>query len=340
MAILFFFCPFSSMGAGRSSYPCNREDVENVAKKMAALLVGYGVLTVLLIPFLITLAFGGFQEKTQAEARAIYGLSDFYAGKNAPSELEEYVLGVVSAEMPASFPLEALKAQAVAARTYELRKMEETGSEEVLYDIGQAYCTEEERRQKWGENYETYLAKIEEAVSQTAGEIMVYEEEPILAVFHAQSGGRTEDSENVWVQEIPYLRSVDSAGDETAPGFETEVRFSAEEVLQKLSQYGDLGVSAAELDFSDAERSKAGYIQTIKAGKLILEGQQIRSALGLRSTNFTVKRQGDEFVFTTKGYGHGAGMSQYGARALAEEGMDYHEILLHYYTGVSFENIA
>ncbi|MBM6829161.1 stage II sporulation protein D [Anaerotignum lactatifermentans] len=311
-----------------------------MAKKLAALLLLYGLLAVLAVPLMVTLAFGGFRQEAQMEARAIYGLTDFYAGQKAPSELEAYVLGVVSAEMPASFPLEALKAQAVAARTYELRKMEEAGSEEVLYDIGQAYCTEEERRQKWGGNYETYLAKMEEAVGQTAGEIMVYEEEPILAVFHAQSGGRTEDSENVWVQEIPYLRGVDSEGDEEAPGFETEARFSAEEVWRKLSQYGELGVSAAELDFSHAERSKAGYIQTIQAGNLALEGQQIRNALGLRSTNFTVKRQGDEFVFTTKGYGHGAGMSQYGAKALAEEGRDYHEILLHYYTGVSFENIA
>lgn len=333
-------CFFWRMGWTCFSYPCNREDVEDVAKKIAALLVAYGVLTVLLIPFLVTLAFGGFRQEVQAEARAVYGLSDFYAGQKQPSELEEYVLGVVSAEMPASFPLEALKAQAVAARTYELRKMKEVNSGEVLYDVGQAYCTEEERRKKWGENYETYLEKMEEAVSQTEGEIMTYEEEPILAVFHAQSGGHTEDSENVWVQKIPYLRGVDSEEDEGAPGFETEERIPASEVWSKLSQYGDLGVSEEALEFSDAKRSEAGYIQTIQAGKLTLEGQEIRTALGLRSTNFTVKRQADAFVFTTKGYGHGAGMSQYGAKALAEEGMDYHEILLHYYTGVSFENIA
>ncbi len=311
-----------------------------MAKKILAVLIVYGVMAVLLVPLLVTALFGGFREEAQTEAKAVYGLAEYYACRKAHLELEDYVLGVVSAEMPASFPLEALKAQAVAARTYEVRKMEEAGSAEVLYDVGQAYCTEAERREKWGENYEAYLEKMEEAVRQTAGEIMVYEEEPILAVFHAQSGGMTEDSENVWVQEIPYLRSVDSTGDQEAPGFETEVELTAEEVWEKLSAYGDLGVTAEELDFSGAVRSQAGYIQTIQAGNLTLEGQEIRTALGLRSTNFTVKRQGDAFIFKTKGYGHGAGMSQYGAKALAEEGMDYQEILRHYYTGISFENIA
>lgn len=103
---------------------------------------------------------------------------------------------------------------------------------------------------------------------------------------------------------------------------------------------GDLGVTAAELDFSGIQRSDAGYIQQIQAGSLTLTGLQVRTALGLRSADFTVQRQGDDFIFTTKGYGHGAGMSQYGAKTLAEEGMDYHEILSHYYTGISFEKTA
>ncbi|MFR8711746.1 MAG: SpoIID/LytB domain-containing protein [Anaerotignum lactatifermentans] len=169
---------------------------------------------------------------------------------------------------------------------------------------------------------------------------MVYEGEPILAVFHAQSAGKTEDSENVWVQEIPYLRSVDSSGDLSAPDNTVTETLSAQTVWEKLSTLGDLGVSAAELDFSGIQRSEAGYIQQIQAGNLTLTGLEVRTALGLRSADFTVQRQGEDFVFTTKGYGHGAGMSQYGAKALAEEGMDYHEILSHYYTGISFEKTA
>ena len=130
------------------------------------------------------------------------------------------------------------------------------------------------------------------------------------------------------MQEIPYLRSVDSSGDLSAPDNTVTETLSAKTVWEKLSTLGDLGVSAAELDFSGIQRSEAGYIQQIQAGNLTLTGLEGRTALGLRSADFT------------KGYGHGAGMSQYGAKALAEEGMDYHEILSHYYTGISFEKTA
>ena len=169
---------------------------------------------------------------------------------------------------------------------------------------------------------------------------MVYEGEPILAVFHAQSAGKTEDSENVWVQTVPYLRSVDSSGDHNAPDNTATVTLSAQTVWEALSQYGNLGVSADALTFGTPQRSAAGYILSIPVGNLTLEGSQIRTALGLRSTDFTVSREGDTFTFVTKGYGHGAGMSQYGAKSLADEGYNYHEILSHYYTGISFEKIA
>lgn len=336
----YFFAWRNGLSGMGGSYACKREDVLPMVKKLAAVILLYGVMTVVGIPLLITLLFGGFQEEVRIEAKALYGLSDYFAAEREWSELEEYVAGVVSAEMPAAFDEEALKAQAVAARTYQVRKMQESGSHDVIYDVGQAYCTQEEQKEKWGEHYETWRKKIRDAVAETAGEIMVYEEEPILAVFHAQSCGKTEDSENVWMQELPYLRSVDSSGDRQAPDFETTLELSQEEVWQKLSKYGNLGASASELSFSRKQCSEAGYVLTIKAGDLILEGNQVRQALGLRSTNFTVKREGETFFFTTKGYGHGAGMSQYGAEALAEEGKDYHEILNHYYTGISFEKIA
>ena len=313
-----------------------------MGKKAVGMLVGYVLLAVIGIPVLVTAALGGFREEHMTEAKALYGLEEYWNAKeySLDTELERYVAGVVSAEMPALFPMEALKAQAVAARTYQVPYMKQSGSEEVLYDVGQAYLDEQGQREKWSAQYETYAARIRQAVAETKGEIMVYEGEPILAAFHAQSSGKTENSENVWVQEIPYLRSVDSSGDLEAPDHETTTALSAAFVWEALRQYGALGVSATDLTFSKPVCSEAGYVQQIQAGNLTLTGQEVREALGLRSTDFTVQRQGDQFLFTTKGYGHGAGMSQYGAKALAEEGMDYREILQHYYTGISFEKIA
>ena len=235
------------------------------------------------------------------------------------------------------FPDEALKAQAVAARTYQIRKMEEAGSDKVLYDVGQAYADEAAQRKKWGAKYETYAKKIKDLVSQTEGEIMVYEGEPILALFHAQSCGKTENSENVWVQEIPYLKSVDSYGDLQAPDNTVTITKSAKVVKPSVILLWGFGGFRV---FENIVRSNAGYIQQIQVGKKTLTGLQVRQALGLRSADFTVTRNGDDFVFTTKGYGHGAGMSQYGAKALADEGMTYHAILQHYYTGISFDHIA
>ncbi len=297
----------------------------------------YVLLAVLLLPCLVTLLCGGFGKEAFQEAEVLYGTADL-----APmgSELEEYVVGVVAAEMPAAFPEEALKAQAVAARTYQVRQMRAAGSEAVLYDVGQAYCTTEEQKKKWGEHYPQYAAKIRKAVRETAGEIMVYEGEPILAAFHAQSGGRTEAAENVWSSEVPYLKSVDSSGDRTAPNNKTEVTFSAEEVLEKLETIGETGCTAENLDIRIQSRTDAGYANKVQAGNLLLTGRQVRETLGLRSANFTAERQGDLFHFTVYGYGHGAGMSQYGASFLAEQGKKYHEILRHYYTDITFDHIV
>lgn len=297
-------------------------------KKLLGMVLFYILLAVLLLPLLVTLLCGGFGKELPQQAKALYGLADL-----APldSELEEYVAGVVAAEMPAAFPEEALKAQAVAARTYQVRQMQAAGSHAVLYDVGQAYITLEEQKEKWGENYTFYAGKIRSAVRATAGEIMVYDGEPILAAFHAQSGGKTEDAENVWNEAVPYLKSVDSKEDKNAPDNKTTVRFSKEEISGKLGR-------AAE-EISILSRTAAGYVDEVQLGDKIFTGREIREALGLRSANFTVEKEGENYIFTVFGYGHGAGMSQYGASFLAEKGMDYHEILQHYYTGIGFEKI-
>lgn len=298
-------------------------------KKLLGIVLFYILLAVLLLPFLVTFLCGGFGKEMPQQAKVLYGLADL-----APldSELEEYVAGVVAAEMPAAFPEEALKAQAVAARTYQVRQMQAAGSDAVLYDVGQAYITEEEQKKKWGENYAFYAAKIRNAVCATAGEIMVYEGEPILAAFHAQSAGKTEDAENVWNSPVPYLKSVDSGEDRNAPDNKTTVTLSAKEISDKL------GCEAKKI--SILSRTDAGYVDRVQVGERSFTGRELREALGLRSANFTVEKEGDAFCFTVFGYGHGAGMSQYGASFLAEKGMDYHEILQHYYTGIDFRKIA
>lgn len=305
-------------------------------KKLLCAVVLYILVAVLFLPLLVTLLCGGFRREAPQSAE-LYGVEDLAP---LPSELEEYVAGVVAAEMPASFPEEALKAQAVAARTYEVRQMRAAGSGSVLYDVGQAYADEAAQKEKWGENYGAYAAKIRRAVRETAGEIMVYDGEPILAAFHAQSGGKTENAENIWDSPLPYLKSVDSAVDKAAPGYETEVFFPAGEILKRLEALGTPVQTAENLSIEILSRTDAGYVSEAEAGGLRLTGRQLREALGLRSANFTVEKQEGGFAFRTYGYGHGAGMSQYGASFLAEKGLDYHEILNHYYTNVNFERLA
>ena len=293
-------------------------------KRLFGLLFVYILLVVLLLPLAVTFFCGGFGRDLPREAKVLYGTADL-----APleSELEEYVVGVVAAEMPAAFPEEALKAQAVAARTYQVRQMQVAGTDSVLYDVGQAYITAKEQKQKWGENYSFYGAKIRKAVRETAGEIMVYEGEPILAAFHAQSAGKTEDAVQVWNSEVPYLKSVDSSEDKQAPQHETIVTFSAEEVKEKLGS----------TEISVRNRTDAGYVSELQAGERICSGREVREKLGLRSASFQIEEKDGGFCFTTHGYGHGVGMSQYGASFLAEKGKTYREILRHYYSGVEFQ---
>lgn len=295
-------------------------------KKIFGILFFYIILVVLLLPMVVTFFCGGFGKSLPQQAKALYGTADLVW---LDSELEEYVAGVVAAEMPASFPEEALKAQAVAARTYQVRQMQTQGTDKVLYDVGQAYNSVEEQQKKWGEAYSLYASKIRKAVEETAGEIMVYEGEPILAAFHAQSAGRTEDAVQVWNSDVPYLKSVDSREDQKAPQNETTVCFGEKELQEKLGS----------ADVTILSRTDAGYVAQVQAGERIFSGREVREKLRLRSTNFEIEKKEGAFLFTTHGYGHGVGMSQYGASFLAEKGKNYHEILRHYYQGIDFQNL-
>ncbi|MFV9568663.1 stage II sporulation protein D [Thermoanaerobacter mathranii] len=267
-------------------------------------------------------------------------------------DLEEYVKGVVAAEMPAEFEIEALKAQAVTARTYVLSKeivLEGKGCQlhpgaDVCTDSEhcQAWQSEEELRQKWGENFDKYYVKISQAVADTEELVLVYNDALIVPAYHAISGGKTENSEDVWQSKIPYLRSVVSPGEEVASKYKTTVVMSKEEFINKLKQKKpSLKLDNSDIlnQIKDVERTQAGHIKTLKIGNMTFGGEEIREIFDLNSTNFNFEAQGNNIVITVIGYGHGVGMSQYGANALAKQGKKFDEILRYYYTGVEIVKI-
>ncbi len=254
----------------------------------------------------------------------------------AKMQLEAYLIGVVAAEMPASFHEEALKAQAVAARTYIYNRM--TSDEENADHPEAAVCTDSTHCKAWlsdealhtemGEDwYATYYEKIAAAVRDTEGEIVTYDDEPIVAVFHSAAGGRTENSADVWGGALPYLKSVESAGDASSPRFLTTAEIPKTEICATL------GISEATV--GDYTRSEGGAVQTITLGGTAFRGTDIRAHFDLRSANFEIEETPESFIFHVKGSGHGVGLSQYGANFMAENGSSYRDILTTYYTDVA-----
>ena len=259
--------------------------------------------------------------------------------------LEEYIAHVVSAEMPVSYDEEALKAQAIAARTYTLRKAERGGcsrSEEadICTDSGhcQAYADDEKLKARWKDDYEENINKIMMVTADTAGEILVYEGEMIEALFCASAGGMTENSENVYSEARDYLKSVESPDTE---GYIFEKTFSQSELTSLLNK--KLGTEIEKEALTDSlevlSRYESGRVKSFRIGDETFSGKKIRSALGLSSANFDFLFDKDDVVFTSVGHGHGIGMSQSGANVLAKEGMSCEEILLYYYQGVSIEKM-
>ena len=261
-------------------------------------------------------------------------------GKVVTLETEEYLCGVVAAEMPASFEKEALKAQAVAARSYAVNRKNNPVSEHPEADVCtdcshcKAYKTPEELAKMWGEDKEKYLTKIRDAVFSTTGEVVKYNGEVALAVFHSQSGnGRTESSKDVWGGEVPYLVSVESPGEENSPNFYSTVTVSFEEFKEKISvSYPNVVIKSVQ-DIGETEESDGGSVKYINIAGTKISGKDIRQIFGLRSACFEVETDGNTVIFNVMGYGHGVGMSQYGANIMAQEGADYKQILTHYYTG-------
>lgn len=265
---------------------------------------------------------------------------------------EEYILGVIAAEMPANFPLEALKAQAVASRSYILDKIVSGGNgldvhkgADVCTDSShcKAWISKEDRFEKWPvEDAEKNWAKITAAVSETVGEYMTYQGQPITAVFYAISSGTTERAEDVWGGNVPYLQNSDSSLDINAPGYHSTVQISENEFKKKIiSEYPDAKLNSSPSDWYHNEiRSSGGAVLNCSVGEIKLKGTDMRRIFGLRSHNYTLSYINGKFNFDVYGYGHGVGMSQWGAKFYADEGKNYRDILRIYYKGVDFVKMS
>lgn len=268
--------------------------------------------------------------------------------------LEEYIKGVVAAEIPTEYEMEAIKAQAVAARTYAYGRIDKIYVPEqnnhkdadvcTNSNHCQAWISKEDASLKWGKNFETKWVKIENAVKETEDVILLYEDKIVNPVFHSNSGGYTENAEEVWDGVIvPYLKSTSSKGEEEDEDYKAEVVLKNKDIISRLkNNYPKLEVGEKTLveNIKILNYSAGNRVKSIKVGNVTIKGTEFRSILGLRSTNFKIHKVNDqETKITTIGYGHGVGMSQNGANYLAKEGSNYEDILKHYYSGVSINTI-
>lgn len=258
--------------------------------------------------------------------------------------LKEYLVGVLAAEMMPSYHEEALKAQAVAAHTYLVKKQNDGGSDEAdLTDSPQkhqGYLTKEARQKKWGGKTQAYEKKLEKAVEAVENKIITYNGKPITAAFHAMSCGQTNSAKSVWGSEVAYLKSVESLGDKLAPDYTKTIALSAEEFTEKALTLKNCELNGERKNWiSELKSDKYGNVSSVKICGEKYSGKEIREAFELRSANFTIEYKSGSFYFTTNGYGHGVGLSQYGADYMARQGSKWDEIIKHYYTGVDIEDI-
>lgn len=261
-------------------------------------------------------------------------IKDQEKNKEQVINLEDYIVGVVAGEMPASFKDEALKAQAIASRTYALYKMNtKTTTYDLVTDVSnQVYITEEEMAQKWGSDFNKYYLKIKNAVQSTKDMVMKYNGEVISSYYFSMSNGKTEDVSLVFGESSDYLKSVDSSWDKEIKSFEKKISVSKDEFCQKLN------ITCNAISIKDISKSASGRVKSIVINNKSFKGTDIRKLLGLRSTDFEITVS-DKIEITTKGYGHGVGMSQYGANEMAKEGATYEEILNHYYQNINISKI-
>ena len=266
-------------------------------------------------------------------------------GKVERINYKDYVRGAICAEMSPEFHPEALKAQGVAALTYALynQKMHRGKDIPALHGADFAadplnwkgFVTKEIAKDRYGEKFDIYWSKICNAADEASQKIIIYDDAPILAAYHSTSSGITEAAENVWNHSLPYLTPVSSRGDLLAPGYETELTLSVQQFKEiALNSISNLTLGSEPNDWIEVlDRSEGGYVTSVRVGNQIIHGKKFRSILQLRSSNFTITCDGKNFYLTVCGYGHGVGLSQYGADFMAMQGSSSDEILCYYFTG-------
>ncbi|WNC14508.1 stage II sporulation protein D [Brevibacillus brevis] len=261
--------------------------------------------------------------------------------------LETYIAGVVAAEMPAEFELEALKAQAMAARTYIVRRLSEGKLDDVpkgaqVLDTvqHQVYIDDSQRRERWKDQYEWKNQRILEAVRATAGVVLTYEGKPIDATFFSTSNGFTENSGEYWEKPIPYLKSVPSPWDIQSPRYEETVVMSTAELEKSLGVKLTQEASTGGAWYRIETKTTGNRVGKISIGGKEFTGREFREKLNLNSSSFTMEMRGSQVYITTKGYGHGVGMSQWGANGMAKSGKNAEQIVKYFYQGVSLQNFT
>lgn len=282
-------------------------------------------------------------EKTLAEASA-FEVAVYRSKQEIIQEipLENYIRGVVAAEMPAEFELEALKAQALTARTYIVKHLLNDpnldlpeGAQVTDTVMHQVYKSPKELKEIWGPDYAWKMARITDAVNQTRGKIITYNGSPITASFFSTSNGYTENSEDYWQNPFPYLRSVESPWDKDSPKFFDQKVVTVTQFENKLGvqlpSEGSVGTILA--------KTEGNRVAKVEVGGKEFSGREIREKLSLRSTDFTWRKKGNHIIIQTKGYGHGVGMSQYGANGMASQGKTFKDIITHYYQGTSIADM-
>ena len=287
-------------------------------------------LLVIIIPFLFVKIFVQTNEiKFKYVTNNIIRVKNEKTNQITELPFEDYIKGVVAGEMPATFELEVLKAQAVASRSYAMYQM--TATKDKEYDVvnttaNQVYLTDDELKENWKEEYPEKINKIKTAIAETSGEYLTYQGQIVNAMFFSTSVGQTENSEEVFVSALPYLRSVDSKWDQQSPAYTDTYTFDLKEFYTKLNlPYNQT------LTIEVTEKTSTGRTKKLKINGQELNGRDFASKLSLRSNYFTVVQNNDKVTITTKGFGHGVGMSQYGANGMAKEGYKYDQILKHYY---------
>lgn len=251
-------------------------------------------------------------------------------GKDLCLDIESYLEGVISSEMSPAFEMEALKAQCVAARTFVVQR----GYEVDDTTNTQVYRDDKQLKDIWKDNYDVYHKKIQQAVQETTGEILTYQGKPISALFFSSSCGKTANAQEYWGNKVPYLVSVDSSWDKQSEEYEKSITMSKQEFSTAL------GFQNTVHEIEEPIRYDSGYVKEIRIDRIVFTGREVREKLNLRSSCFTIKESKDNVVITTKGYGHGVGMSQIGAQAMAEKGKSYKQILSHYYPKTKIEKLG